>query len=264
MPKPFSELFEFSFIPYYMDKIESLAETLVDKEEWDYGTPTIKKYPILKNYLEYTFRKIKREDKIAYTEDKNYACFNTGLVTSNLEDIYAFFEKYKIKKGGRPPKQPYVLKAFLKKSSNILVQHFASNYPDVANFFESPEFLIYNPKCELIPDIDHIIEDNLDRFPPHLKTADSATVRRHLSGAIEEMKKRVRSNYKLAVPQYHMGRYQLLLPLSLTSGSQNPDLALVIHKVNSNTYTSRTCLTLKMAYSNARLIVKPESNWLKP
>ena len=44
----------------------------------------------------------------------------------------------------------------------------------------------------------------------------------------------------------------------------NPDLALVVHKIENNTYTARTCLTLKMAYNNARLIVKPQSTWLKP
>ena len=83
-------------------------------------------------------------------------------------------------------------------------------------------------------------------------------------GAIDEVKKKVRTNYKIAVPQYYDGKIQLLLPLYFTSGSSNPDLALVAHKLNDNTYTARTCLTLKVAYNNARLIVKPQSNWLKP
>ena len=78
------------------------------------------------------------------------------------------------------------------------------------------------------------------------------------------MKKKVRSNYKVAVPQYYDSKIQLLLPLCLTSGSPNPDLALVVHKLNDSTYTARTCLTLEMAYMNARLIVKPQSDWLRP
>ncbi len=48
------------------------------------------------------------------------------------------------------------------------------------------------------------------------------------------------------------------------SNSPNPDLALVAHKIDNTTYTARTCLSLKMAYNNARLIVKPQSSWLKP
>jgi hypothetical protein len=136
--------------------------------------------------------------------------------------------------------------------------------PDVANFFDKPELLLFNPKCDLIPDIDHIIKDNLSRFPSHLQQADEAELRRQITGAIDDVKKRVRTNYKIAVPQYYDGKIQLLLPLWLTSGSPNPDLALVVHKLNDKIYTARTCLTLKMAYNNARLIVKPQSNWLKP
>lgn len=47
----------------------------------------------------------------------------------------------------------------------------------------------------------------------------------------------------------------------LTSGSSLPDLALATYR-ERNTYVARTCLTLKMAYSNARLIVQPQSSWL--
>lgn len=110
----------------------------------------------------------------------------------------------------------------------------------------------------------NLLLENLERFPLHLQRSDEAELRRQLVGAIDEVKKKVRSNYKIAVPQYYDNKIQLLLPLCLTSGSLNPDLALVIHKLNDSTYTARTCLTLKMAYNNARLIVKPKSNWLKP
>ena len=123
---------------------------------------------------------------------------------------------------------------------------------------------MFNPRCELIPDIDHIISDNISRFPTHLQQSDDGELRRQLVGSIDEVRKKVKSNYKIAVPQYYAGKIQLLLPLCLTPHSKNPDLALVVHKLNDKTYTARTCLTLKMAYNNARLIVKPQSHWLKP
>ncbi len=81
---------------------------------------------------------------------------------------------------------------------------------------------------------------------------------------ISDVEKEVRTNYKIAIPQYYKGQIQLLLPLYLTSNSLNPDLALVLYKLNNKTYTARTCLTLQMAYNNARLIVQPQSDWLKP
>ncbi|GHT14576.1 hypothetical protein AGMMS4956_12650 [Bacteroidia bacterium] len=258
----YSELFKFAFFPNYDSAIAFLADTLADKEAWDFSDSATKSNSILKNYLEFTFRKLQQEKKIAFTSDNQFACFNTGLVTENLEDIFAFFEEYKNPRAGLTT--PFCFKAFLKKSDNNILRNFSNSIPDVANFFDKPELLIFNPKCDLIPDLDHIIGDNLGRFPIHLQGADDAELRRQLVGAIDEVKKKVRSNYKIAVPQYYDSKIQLLLPLCLTSGSPNPDLALVIHKLNDTTYTARTCLTLKMAYNNARLIVKPQSNWLKP
>lgn len=253
------ELFQFAFFPNFDAIVADLAENLVAREEWDYSDSTDKNYAILKNYLEHTFRKLKQENKITFTPDNKFACFNTGLVTENLEDIFGFFEENKNSKAS----SPFFFKGFIKKSDHNILKHFSHNIPDVANFFDKPELLIFNPKCDLIPDIDHIIKDNLTRFPLHLQNADDAELRRQLAGAIDEVKKKVRTNYKIAVPQFFAGKIQLLLPLCLTSGSPNPDLALVVTKVNDTTYSARTCLTLKMAYGNARLIVKPQSSWLK-
>jgi len=262
-PKSFkSALFSFAFFPSYNNAIKYLANELADKEAWDFSDVKEKKYSILKNYLEFSFRKLKQEGKVCYSSDNKYACFNTGLVTDNLEDIFAFFEEY------RNPKPEtstaFCFKSFVKKSDNQLLRYFSNNIPEVASFFEKPELLLFNPKYDLIPDIDHIIGDNISRFPIHLQNSGKAEIRRQLIGSIDEVKKKVRTNYKIAVPQYYDGRIQLLLPLCLTPGSPNPDLALVVHKLNDNTYTARTCLTLKMAYNNARLIVKPQSFWLKP
>ena len=257
-----SELFKFGFFPNYNADIEYLGKDLADKEDWDFSDSPSKNYSILKNYLEYTFRKLLQEKKVVFTQHNEHACFNTGLVTSNLEDIYALFAKYKNPKPGFTT--PFFFKGFVKRSDNLFLQHFASNMPDVANYFDKPELLIFNPKCELVPDIEHIIKDNISRFPVHLQKADDGELRRQLYGAITDITKKVRTNYKLAIPQYYSSKIQLLLPLALTAGSPNPDLALVVHRLNDKTYTARTCLTLRMAYNNAKLIVKPQSEWLKP
>lgn len=257
-----SELFDFAFFPRHEASIADLADNLAAKEDWDFSDKTTKTNAILKNYIEFTFRKLQQEKKVVFTVGNKFACFNTGLVTENLEDIFAFFEEYKNARQGFTT--PFCFKGFVKKSNNILLRHFSHSIPEIANFFDKPELLIFNPKCDLIPDLDHIIGDNLSRFPAHLQGADDAELRRQLVGAIDEARKKVRSNYKVAIPQYYDSKIQLLLPLCLTSGSSNPDLALVVHKLNETTYTARTCLTLKMAYNNARLIVKPQSDWLKP
>lgn len=258
-----SVLFDFAFFPNYNASIEYLANNLADKEDWEFSDAKEPKFSILKNYLEHIFRRIQQEGKVAYSNPNTHACFNTGLVTRNLEEIYAFFEANRNPKPEKPL-SPFIFKAFLKESDYQLLKEFPENLPETANFFQKPEDLLFNPKCRLIPQIDHIIEDNLPRFPEHMKNLGNDEIRRRLEGSINEARKKVKTNYKIAVPQFYGNKIQLLLPLCLTPGSPNPDLALVTHKLGPDTYTARTCLTLKMAYNNARLIVKPQSDWLKP
>jgi len=79
---------------------------------------------------------------------------------------------------------------------------------------------------------------------------------------------RVAWNYKTAIPVYYVEGHKLslLLPLALEKKGVI-DVALVCeHKVNEkesvNNYVGRTIFTLQMAYNNARLITRPDSDWL--
>ena len=68
-PFPKLELFRFAYFPGYNNAIKFLAETLTGDENWDFSDSELKKYSILKNYLEYTFRKLKQEQKIKYSRN---------------------------------------------------------------------------------------------------------------------------------------------------------------------------------------------------
>lgn len=91
---------------------------------------------------------------------------------------------------------------------------------------------------------------------------DKHMIKNLLNGTIDDAKKRLKRNYKTAIPQYYNGNIQLLLPICLMSKSK-ADLALVIENCDGN-YRASTCLTLDMAINNARLIAKPDDEWLKP
>lgn len=111
--------------------------------------------------------------------------------------------------------------------------------------------------------IDHILgdEENLTRIPASLMgEGNSLLLRRAFEGAVVEAARRAAANYTLAVPQFYGGRIQLLLPLCLTG--DKPELALTIQR-EDGFYAARTCLTLDMAYNNARLICRPETSWIK-
>ena len=128
--------------------------------------------------------------------------------------------------------------------------------PECANYFDNASDLIYDTKLELRSNVNHIIEDNIDRFPSSFQEMDRYQLGILLEGTINDAKRRIRRNYKTAVPQYYKGKLQLLLPLCLTSKA-SADLALVVEKEN-NIYRASTCLTLDMAINNARLIAKPD------
>ena len=83
-----------------------------------------------------------------------------------------------------------------------------------------------------------------------------------LKGAIDNAKERVRRSYKTAIPQFYRSGVQLLLPLCL-SDPQRADLALVVER-HETFYRAATCLTLDMAYNNARQLARPDRDWLQP
>ncbi len=63
------KIFKFAYFPRYDDAIKHLAENLAQKESWDFSSSSQKKYSRLKNYLEHTYRKLKEENKIYYSEN---------------------------------------------------------------------------------------------------------------------------------------------------------------------------------------------------
>lgn len=244
-------LFDFAWFQDFHGKIGEL-KALAMPEDWDYKTNPLGTNPILENYIKHTFKKLEQEGKVLIQGD--YAVFNTGLVTLYQEEIFALFQKNR-----RSGQQPWFFIGWRKHSERDLMRFSA--LPDVANYFTNPADLLYDTGIELRLNIDHIIDDNLSRFPASYQTMDKYQISTILQGTIDDAKRRIRRNYKTAVPQFYNGKLQLLLPLCLTSKA-NADLALVVERENG-VYRASTCLTLDMAINNARLIAKPDNEWLK-
>lgn len=245
-------LFEYAWIPEFFDRIKEL-KALAMKEEWDYKKHPSGKEPILVNYVKHTFSKLYEEKKVY--EQGNYSVFNTGLVTPLQEEIFSLFQSNKRQSAS----QPWYFIGWKKQSDRDLMKF--ERLPECANYFDNASDLIYDTKLELRSNVNHIIEDNIDRFPSSFQEMDRYQLGILLEGTINDAKRRIRRNYKTAVPQYYKGKLQLLLPLCLTSKA-SADLALVVEKEN-NIYRASTCLTLDMAINNARLIAKPDDEWLK-
>ena len=246
------ELFEYVWFNDFHGEIENLKTNFAMEEDWDYHIKPLGKNPILENYIKHTFVRLYEEGKVL--EQNGYSLFNTGLATTYQEEIYALSQVNK--KPGTTI--PWFFIGWRKASDRDLSKF--SKLPENANYFKKPSDLIYDSSIDLRPNLNHIIEDNIGRFPKSLQSLDSNILSSLLSGAIEDSKRRVKRNYKTAIPQYYKGNLQLLLPLCLTSKNK-ADLALVVDKDNG-VYRASTCLTLDMAINNARLIAKPDDEWL--
>lgn len=256
-PYDFPEHFrDFAFMPKFEEGIEGLA-LLAEPEDWDYkSTPVQHAKPILRNYLTYSYRRLAEEKKISITGDEEHACFNLGLITATQEPIYAIFSKNKL--DGFP--QYWHFSRFCRKGDGALNRFPA--LPQMAHYFEDPASLVYDSRKELRVNVEHIIQDNLDRFPASLRDMNPFGLQNLVKGAIDSAVERVRRNYKTAIPQYYQGSVQLLLPLTLLDPAK-ADLALVAERFG-DFYRAATCLTLDMAYNNARQLARPDRDWLAP
>jgi hypothetical protein len=243
-------------MPKFVDDIDHLAG-MAEPEDWDYRhTPNPVTKPILRNYLKHTYKRIAEEKKVAITNDEEHACWNSGLITPNQEPIFILFEKNKF-----PEHQCYWHFWKFARRGEWELNRFVS-LPEMAHYFDDPSLLAYDTRKELRASYEHVVSDNLARFPTSLQSMNQFGLVNLTKGAIDSAIERVKRNYKTSVPQYHDGTIQLLLPLSLTDPS-TADLALVVERF-SDFYRAATCLTLDMAYNNARQIARPDRDWLAP
>ncbi|MEZ5444974.1 MAG: DUF3825 domain-containing protein [Gammaproteobacteria bacterium] len=250
------DLFSLVFIPHIDQRLEEL-EKLAEPEDWSYrNTATNYTRPVLYNYLKYTYRRLAEEGKIAVADDGRSIAMNTGLVTPGQEPIFLYCTQNKLQ--GR--EEPWHFGAWRRKGEYDLTRFSA--LPDMAHYFDDPSCLVLDTRKELRANVEHIIEDNKDRFPAPYNGMEAYQLQTFLKGAIDNAKERVRRNYKTAVPQYFHGKIQILLPLCLSRPAV-ADLALVIED-HGAFYRASTCLTLDMAYNNARQLARPDRDWLQP
>ncbi len=248
-------LFEFAYFWNPDEQLAQLAD-LAEDEEWNYQEkPNEHENPILYNYLHHTYARLKEEDKITISKNEIWATFNTGLVTRNQEPIFALFDL-----NTNPKQQHWHFRSWCRRGQSAL--NVFPQLPEMAHYFDDPSSLLFDTRRELRTNVEHIIDHNKERFPESYKSEDNFRLQNTLKGTIDSAKERVKRNYKTAIPQYHEGHIQLLLPLCLSS-PERADLALVVEN-HETFYRASTCLTLDMAYNNARLLARPDRDWLQP
>ena len=297
---PGKQLEQWAFLGSWQSFLGELADKAL-REDWDFDNSPVKNKQILIQYIKYTFYRLTCENKICISEDKSFAAFNTGLVDEHYNDIYACFvpndtELAQWRFEGFST-------AASKGLGKQLVSLF-NPLPQPAKYFKDNKDLLFYLDKELHPDFEHIIIDNCRRLPlkflqnqftdcpeamqliSDIQSSGGAKkrelykqlselisdnyklfnrIQNRIKDAIELAKKQVRWNYKTAIPSYFPKRntMSLMLPLCLTD-EEHPDVALVVELTPSGNYQGQTILTMWQAYIDARLLCRPNSEWLTP
>jgi hypothetical protein len=280
-------IFDFAKVSEWGDRLGGLA-AIAEPERWcNLHLPTKEKHPILSRYIAHTF--IRAYDQQKIVEADQVACFNTGLLTAGHEEVFGIFtisDDYDRMQPISSTNKKWWLKSWARAGDRTLTDFV--EFPSLVEYWTDPSHLVFDPKLQVQLNLDHIIRDNLNRFPEELggrvdqngKPTDLAedayddedqeseihdlivpvSARNALEGAVKQSIRLAQRSYRLAVPQFYHGKIQLLLPLYLRD-TNHPNLALTLERFGG-WYRAATILYMDWAYSHARLLARPNSEWL--
>ena len=263
LPLKFSE---FAYMGSYYDRLDELA-ALALPEPWKYRRNQEcyknQQTPILGYYMSSVYYKLAMDYQYALTPEEagralyinsERCCFHTGLYTRNYKAIYAYYER-----NLRTDSPWYwVLQGFQEEASAKLKYVNPLPMRPMSGLYELG--MAYDPDWPIRVRVEHILEDaeNLERIPEKLR--DFPNLPLLLETGVELARRQAAISPSIVVPQVFGGRFQYLLPVCLTDPAK-PELAMAL-SIHDGYYLGHTCLTLNMAYGNARLIGRPTVPWL--
>ncbi len=125
------ELYNFMFWGDYNKRMEELAAMTLP-EPWSFTGKNDN--VILKNYLKYTYWKLRKETKVV--ENEEYCLFNTGLFTTYYEPIYVYGE------ANASDEPIWKFKGFLTEYE--LGSLGIADYPERSDYFSDPSLLVFD------------------------------------------------------------------------------------------------------------------------
>lgn len=260
------DLFQFAYVPAWFEQLYELSQ-LAMPEPWRYQKPSYETQnsdtPILERYInqvfrrqavEYNYAQSPQQADAAFYMRNEFACVHTGLYTKNFKGIFMCFDRNK----RLDTLKQWYFKGFADKGSEKL--KYVQPLPLRPAYPVRQWMTYYDPEWEIRVNADHILGDaeNAARLPESIRTAWNLPLL--LETAVELARRKALLDWSLAVPQVFQSRIQYLLPIHLTSMAK-PDLAMALSPLEGY-YIGHTCLTLEMAYQNARLLARPTAGWL--
>ena len=225
----------------YNNSIKFLSELAIP-EKWNFGNESDNR--ILKEYLNHTINKL-RDNKNCFLKLKDKIVFNTGLETVYFDPIY-LFARWDEELGR------WKYAGFMTEYDLCDMEIYT--LPQRPDYFADPSLLVFDVRSK----INFNIREILESVACHKTVPDNI-----VHGAIETSICQAKYNFNYAVPCYYSYKIHVLLPLYLENSDQ-PSVALSLYKMPGGYYQACRCLSLEDAYIYARLIAKPESDWLIP
>jgi hypothetical protein len=259
----------------YDEPFKQIARNTWDRyESWQFHQPRfVSKYRSevqkLKNYLDYTFLRLVELEQLhsgvyfKYSSDKNRVCFNTWLQNQHQSDIIATFEK--AKPNLAKPGCEWVFRGCHAPNDDGYRKFFPQEHPDIAWYSRDSRDFVFNTSYKLEKDtFDHLFDRAKERAG--LPNASDEGIRNYLRGTIESLVPKIKRNYKIAIQVYYVKekRMQLLLPFPSASNKDEFSSFLVERDDSTDTYRLKTIFDLDQAYFSARLITRPDQEWLNP
>jgi len=235
---------------FYLTKI-------ADNEKWYYKRPNSESFSVIFYYIIHTFDRVFKQNKIFVNSDESLSVFNTGLMNKQGDEILGVFEKSYNYNESDPLSNYWHFKTFYEENDRKFV-NLSLEKPDIATYFEEYNELYFDPNIEISLNFDHFYDDNYERLPVELQTLDKNTARIVFNGFLDYTIKKIKRNNRIPVPQFYREKIMFLIPVNVFG---TKTVVIAVEKVGER-YLANTVLTMEMAYNCARLINKPESNWL--
>jgi hypothetical protein len=241
----------------FNNKLRYLAK-IAEPEEWgQLNSLTQQEFSTLFYYVIYTFDRCYKQEKIFIDDNEEFAFFNTGLIDLQGNEIYGKFEKNSFYDTTKNHSNYWYFRGFF-ESNNREFYSKCPTPPELATYYEDYNELYFDPNLQIEINFNHIYDDNFERLPQEFSTLDKEIARLIIDGAIKLTKKKIMRNNRIPVPQFYNEKLMFLVPLKVFG---KKTIVIALEKMH-NMYVANTVLSLPMAYNCARLLNKPESEWL--
>lgn len=264
-------------------------QTIDDFSSWNFLMQNFKdkhlysQVPILKNYLNYTFIRLlqlhtskaegEKSNYFVFNADKTKISFDTGLQNKHNVDLIAVFGKFDPSKNKTQSQlssddiqttlPDWVFQDIMTPLSDTYVQIFGGLVPDIAWYTRDSREYVYDTNYTINHEVhDHLLIRAKERSG--MPTASDEAVRTYLRGVIAGIVPKILRNYKIAIPMFYKETQimQLLLPYEAING--HVSCLLVSRDDAIRQYRIKTILDMDQAYFAARLITRPDRDWLRP